>query len=141
MADEDDEQSLTIPPEDALKPGNDTWSDCLTTEASIDLILPDRAKNASFLRQVNGPGAPKDYVFTRDRLVLGRSKAADITIESPELSRKHVEAVRDGQEFLLSDLDSRNGLYLNGIQIHSCVLRHGDTIQIGNVTFVFYEGH
>lgn len=118
----------------------DTWSESLTTEASIELLMPERNRPPAMLKQITGPGAPRDLSFTRDEMVIGRSKAADFTIDSPELSRKHVVAVRDGQEIEVRDLESRNGLYLNGIKVHAVVLRSGDHLQIGNVTFVFVEG-
>ena len=38
------------------------------------------------------------------------------------------------------DLDSRNGVYLNGVKIHSAVLHGGDNLQLGSVVLVFHEG-
>ena len=56
------------------------------------------------------------------------------------ISRKHVVITKNGAEFRCRDLDSANGLYLNGVKAHSAVLHDGDAIQIGDVVFVFHEG-
>jgi pSer/pThr/pTyr-binding forkhead associated (FHA) protein len=40
----------------------------------------------------------------------------------------------------VTDLNSSNGMYLNGVKAHSAVLHEGDQIQIGNVVFIFHEG-
>lgn len=119
----------------------DLFSDSTTTlDTPVNVALGHVMSRAFVLKQVAGPGAPREIVLTRDRLVIGRSKRVDIVIDSPELSRRHVLLERDGHEFVIRDLDSRNGLYLDRVKIHSAVLRGGDTLQIGNVTFVFLEG-
>ena len=117
-----------------------TWSEGLTTEASIQLVMPDRKETPFFLRQITGPGAPRDWNLIRDEVIVGRSKGADFSIDSPELSRQHIKFVREGKEYKCIDLESRNGLYLDGVRIHSVMMRQGDVIQIGNVSFVFIEG-
>jgi pSer/pThr/pTyr-binding forkhead associated (FHA) protein len=43
-------------------------------------------------------------------------------------------------QFTLVDLESRNGVYLNGVKVHSALLHDGDNIQLGTVVFVFHEG-
>ena len=95
---------------------------------------------AFVLRQVSGPGAPSETPLREEQLVVGRSKQANVVIDSPELSRRHLLLCKEGNEYVVRDLNSRNGVYLNGIKIHSAVLRGGDTLQVGNIAFVFLEG-
>jgi hypothetical protein len=92
------------------------------------------------LQQIAGPGAPRDIVLDLDELVVGRSHQAHICIDSARLSRKHMALRRSGVEYVCADLDSANGLFLNGVKAHSAVLREGDTIQIGEVVFIYHEG-
>ena len=92
------------------------------------------------LRQTKGPGAPQEHQLNAGEVTIGRSSKCDISIDSPELSRQHIRIVRDGPEYEVQDLESRNGVYLNGVKIHRAVLRGGDTIQIGNVSFLYLEG-
>lgn len=99
------------------------------------------ALNANvILRQVKGPHAPCDRVLDQTEHTVGRSSKCDVSIDSPELSRQHIRLVRVGPEYEVHDLDSRNGVYLNGVKIHRAILRGGDMIQIGNVSFLFIEG-
>jgi len=92
------------------------------------------------LQQIDGPGAPQSHTLELDEIIIGRSVQAHISIESGRLSRKHLMLQRRGTEFTCTDLNSSNGVYLNGVKAHSAVLRDGDTIQIGDVVFVYHEG-
>lgn len=92
------------------------------------------------LDQVRGPGSPAEWVLERPEIVVGRSVQADISIDSHMLSRRHVVLRRRDGEYQVTDLDSANGLYLNGVRAHSAVLREGDLVQIGDVVFLYHEG-
>jgi pSer/pThr/pTyr-binding forkhead associated (FHA) protein len=73
-------------------------------------------------------------------MIVGRSAEADLRIDSEELSRKHMLIVRSADEFACEDMDSRNGIFLNGVKIHSATLRDKDTLQLGAVVLVYHEG-
>ena len=92
------------------------------------------------LQQIQGPGAPRDHHLELEEVIVGRSGQAHICIDSGLLSRRHVALRRNGPEYACADLDSSNGMYLNGIRAHSALLREGDMIQIGDVVFVYHEG-
>lgn len=47
---------------------------------------------------------------------------------------------RQGIDYVLRDENSHNGIFLNGIKIHSAVLREGDIVQIADSVFVYQEG-
>lgn len=112
-----------------------------TTESPLDLVsAATSASRVYVLRQLKGPGAPREVALSEDEVVIGRSRSADLMVESPELSRRHVKFQKHGNEYIVTDLQSRNGLYLDGVRIHSAVLRNGDTVQMGNVTFLYLEG-
>lgn len=92
------------------------------------------------LQQIEGPGAPRQFVLDLDEVVLGRSQQAHICIESSRLSRRHALLKKRDGEYSVVDLESANGVYLNGVRAHSAVLREGDAMQIGDVVFVYHEG-
>lgn len=94
---------------------------------------------AAILEQVRGPGAPQQHRLVGQRIVIGRTEG-DIRIASAELSRAHLRIERHGPEYVCTDLDSSNGVYLNGVRIHSAVLRDGDHLQLGDVLLVFHAG-
>ncbi len=91
------------------------------------------------LEQLRGPGAPRRLSLLPHETVIGRSNQAAILIESSLLSRRHVALRRSGPEVTLVDLDSQNGVYVNGVKVHSALLHDGDTLQMGDVVLVFRE--
>jgi len=67
------------------------------------------------------------------QVVIGRSKRADLYVNSPRLSRMHC-AVRYGEQGLqLEDLGSSNGTFVNGQRVTRALLRPGDIIQLGGI--------
>jgi pSer/pThr/pTyr-binding forkhead associated (FHA) protein len=99
-----------------------------------------RSVRLAHLEQVQGPGAPQQFMLVAARTVVGRSDEADVTIKSKLLSRMHASFTKSAARVRCQDLDSSNGLYLNGTLAHAADLYEGDTIQIGDVIFVFREG-
>jgi len=91
------------------------------------------------LHMMQGPGAPRLFVLGHRETILGRSSQVDIQIDAFDLSRMHASIHREDGEYRILDLDSRNGVYLNGIRIHSAVLRHGDNVQLGLTILVYCE--
>jgi pSer/pThr/pTyr-binding forkhead associated (FHA) protein len=70
-------------------------------------------------------------------LVIGRQEGLAITLADDWVSRRHARIRRMGDEFILEDLESSNGTYVDGVPILSCVLRAGDWVQIGRNLFRF----
>lgn len=103
------------------------------------LAAVDRPKSPPRLALVRGPGAPRLYPLEVAEIVVGRSQQAGICIESGLLSRRHMAIQLLLGEPRLIDLESANGVYLNGVRVHSAALHEGDTIQIGDLVFVFHE--
>lgn len=91
------------------------------------------------LEQVQGPGAPRRFGLALAETVVGRGNQSNVIIDSALLSRRHVVFRRNGPELSLADLDSANGVYVNGVKAHSAVLHEGDTIQVGDIVFVLHE--
>lgn len=70
-------------------------------------------------------------------VAIGRSRSCDLTLQTPDASRRHAEIVSDGSSWLLRDLGSTNGTFLNGERIEEREISPGDRIEIGGdlVTF------
>lgn len=116
--------------------------DLETTVVKDHSVITGVGRNAvpPRLELVRGPEAPRVLPLCPDETVVGRSHQANICIESSLLSRRHMLIRKSGPEFRLNDLDSANGVFLNGVRVHSAGLFEGDTIQIGDVVLVFREG-
>jgi signal transduction histidine kinase len=71
---------------------------------------------------------------------LGRAADNSIVLEGSLISRRHGQLRRDGERFLISDLGSHNGIFVNGQKIQETALKDNDEIRIGNYVLVFREG-
>jgi|SRR5687768_2456138 len=120
---------------------DDNWTEESTNPISVSLLPLSFEQQPCALHMVTGPGAPKTYELFRDEVVVGRAIDADIPVNSTDLSRRHAVLKKSGQgQYTVLDLQSRNGLYLNGVRVHSALLHDGDNLQLGTVVFVFHEG-
>ena len=68
---------------------------------------------------------------------IGRSAESQYTVYSRLVSKIHAEIIRCGEAYLLRDLGSRNGTFVNGEQIAETALNHGDIIHIADMEFQF----
>ncbi len=81
------------------------------------------------------------YPLTKEITSLGRDKSNDICLGAADgVSRFHARILRqDSGQFLLADLNSSNGTFLNGVRVFEpAPLKYGDRIEIGNAHFAFY---
>ena len=69
--------------------------------------------------------------------MIGRSRDCDIQIEDPSASRRHAEVRQEGTAYWIVDLDSTNGLEVNGLRAKRAKLDHGDKITIGSTEISF----
>jgi len=69
--------------------------------------------------------------------VIGRESAATLCLPDASVSRRHSQIERDGEEFIVTDLDSLNGTFVNDVPVKRRTLAHGDRVRIGNSQFLF----
>ena len=69
--------------------------------------------------------------LSQDVTIIGRNPDCDIVLQDPAISQEHVRIVEINGEYLLQDMGSRNGVYVNGLKINKTVLRDLDVIEIG----------
>lgn len=77
------------------------------------------------------------FLMDGKRIVLGRSEESDIRIFDLKSSREHAEIVQVGEEWIVSDLGSQNGIIVNDLRIKQHVLNEGDKVIIGKTVFKF----
>jgi len=77
--------------------------------------------------------------LTKSPLVIGRSKECDLQLQDPNTSRRHAEVRLEGSGYWLVDLDSTNGLQVNGRRTSRAKLESGDRITIGSTDIVFEQ--
>ncbi|MEY3680594.1 MAG: hypothetical protein RL547_1207 [Actinomycetota bacterium] len=85
----------------------------------------------------SGPQAGERFVLTAEATRLGRHPDSDISLDDISVSRRHAEIRHDGDEFVLRDVGSLNGTYVNQRRVDSVVLQQGDEILIGRFRLLF----
>lgn len=73
------------------------------------------------------------------KVTLGRGTSNAVQLHDTEISREHAEFARRGESFMLRDLGSSNGTFVNGKQIKEHELASGDQLQLGS-TLLLYTG-
>jgi hypothetical protein len=76
-------------------------------------------------------------VLDKPRVVIGRSRDADVQVDDPNVSRRHAEIVQDGPVYWLVDLGSTNGTEVNGRRVKRHQLTDGGTFTVGETTLTF----
>ncbi|MDA0321699.1 MAG: FHA domain-containing protein [Verrucomicrobia bacterium] len=72
-------------------------------------------------------------------LTFGRSPTCDVVIPEDSVSTSHARITRRGDEYVLVDLDSANGTFMNGARVHEEVLANSAKLRIGTVNFQYTE--
>jgi hypothetical protein len=96
-----------------------------------------RIEPVSDRRQALLVGGGRRNVLSGNRVVLGRSREADIVLQDPNVSRRHAELRRDDGGWQIVDLGSTNGIKVNGRRVNQQPLSAGDQITIGVTDLTF----
>jgi pSer/pThr/pTyr-binding forkhead associated (FHA) protein len=87
-----------------------------------------------------GPNAGSRFLLDRPTTSAGRHPDSDIFLDDVTVSRRHAEFRRDSGEFVVVDVGSLNGTYVNREPVDTAVLANGDEVQIGKFRLVFLTG-
>jgi hypothetical protein len=79
----------------------------------------------------------KRHEVAGTRALLGRSKECDVRISDPNVSRRHAEVRQEGSAYWIVDLESTNGVLVNGRRQKRAKLGDGDRITLGSTEIVF----
>jgi pSer/pThr/pTyr-binding forkhead associated (FHA) protein len=85
--------------------------------------------------------AGKEFDLTRPQMIIGRTDENDLVINHRSISRNHAKITRDPESgrYTISDLQSSNGVRVNGQDYGKVELRRGDTVDLGHVRLRFVE--
>jgi len=84
-----------------------------------------------------GPNAGSRFVLEADVTRAGRHPESEIFLDDITVSRRHAEFVRRAAGYVVRDVGSLNGTYLNRERLDEAPLAHGDEVQIGKFKLVF----
>lgn len=80
------------------------------------------------------------YLLTGPVTVIGRGSEADIVVDDPGVSRKHLEIRVTPEGVVATDLGSTNGLFVEGHQVPAATLLDGNSLTIGRTRIMFWTG-
>jgi pSer/pThr/pTyr-binding forkhead associated (FHA) protein len=129
LSEEGGDTSLTLAPEGAAE---------AEEEFSIPLEELDEGKAILVVRR--GPEAGTKFLLDKDVVTCGRHPSSDMFLNDVTVSRRHAEIRRKDGDFVLVDVGSLNGTFVNRQRVESQILANGDEIQIGKFKLVFFTG-
>ncbi|CAA9491241.1 MAG: FHA-domain-containing protein [uncultured Rubrobacteraceae bacterium] len=89
------------------------------------------------LDQVEGTAGRRMHDIDEEVVTVGRGQESSIFLDDVTVSRRHAEVMRGERGFLIRDVGSLNGTYVNRVRVDSVDLRNGDEIQVGKYRFRF----
>jgi hypothetical protein len=89
----------------------------------------------------SGPTPGVTFALEGDQLIIGRDATHAVSINDAEVSRKHARLSFQGGKYVIEDLGSTNGTFVNGQRLVSpAVLKPGDVVSLGEQIVLMYEG-
>lgn len=112
-----------------------TLSPSSTTQS---LVTDKPSPYARLIRQSHMEVIPREITFVRDEMVLGRGERCDVVLPHESVSSEHVRIKKLRPGYVIFDLKSRNGTYVNGKPIVENLLKEGMSVRIGEIEFIFH---
>jgi pSer/pThr/pTyr-binding forkhead associated (FHA) protein len=86
---------------------------------------------------VSSPFMGQEFVLDGETLIIGRTPDNNIVLPHKSISRHHAKVLRDGQRYVVVDLQSGNGIKVNGADYRRVELKSGDVVALGRVRLRF----
>ncbi|MDZ4848260.1 MAG: SpoIIE family protein phosphatase [Pirellulaceae bacterium] len=94
----------------------------------------------AYLNALTGTALGKRYELDRIETIMGRHPECHVVLDSGAVSRQHAKIVRDGDRYMLEDLKSRNGTFVNGRLIgEPTAMQDGDVLRICELELSFHS--
>ena len=109
--------------------------------AATEAVSADEAQELGLAHQPRAllKVGGKSHQIPPDGAVVGRSRECDITVEDPNISRRHAELRLENGAWSITDLGSTNGVEINGERVRTARLEPGDRIVLGRTELVFEQ--
>lgn len=102
--------------------------------------IPDLEEGTGLVIVARGPNEGSTYLVDMDEVSVGRHPDSNIFLDDITVSRRHSVIERTGQQFLIRDVGSLNGTYVNHDRIDHKSIVDGDEIQVGRFVLIFRVG-
>jgi hypothetical protein len=106
-------------------------------EEEVSVSLDEVPEGFGMLVVKRGPNAGSRFVLQNEITRVGRHPDSDIFLDDITVSRRHAEFVRQPAGYLVRDVGSLNGTYINRERLEEGHLQPGDEVQVGKFRLVF----
>ncbi|MDI6773901.1 MAG: sigma 54-interacting transcriptional regulator [Verrucomicrobiota bacterium] len=110
---------------------------------SPTLIISDNGKTQSVLMHklkllaVSGPLQGQEFIITKDLFTIGSALTNDLVLKDGTVSRSHCEIRVMPEGYVIRDVGSTNGTFVQGLRVTEAFLNHGTEVTLGKTMFVF----
>ena len=152
-------EKAELTPGDTITIGNTTlWYESAKVSDDLEMTMIDTDSDLDLTIEreilpmaINETSVPRLVIFTSeltwevplenlDSLTLGRADDNQVVIDSSKVSRHHAQLLHKGNIFVLRDLGSTNGTWLQDQQVDEVILQDGITLRLGNAQVVYKSG-
>lgn len=123
----DQQESTFIPPSQTIEVPATSFH-----APQVDYVWEGRLRPVKSVRL-------RELVLSKRISILGREQTADAVIGHNSVSRHHARILRDGNEFIIEDLNSTYGSFVDGVPVTRCRLHDGDELRFGQVGYYFHR--
>lgn len=128
--------STPAPPEGAARATNGAGPN-LSADAAAAIVSPDTEHAYGRLVILSSTMAGREFELDKPAMVIGRTEENDIWVNHRSISRHHAKVVRENGSYAIVDLQSANGVRVNGEEYGKVELRTRDVVDLGHVRFRF----
>lgn len=139
---EDDESSSSYALDESLE-GED-WRERTSVfqgQIPLNLVPPleQSRKTHTILEIIQGPDQGRRFPLQGEEIHIGRHSQCEVVLNDLEVSRRHLKITRVGSTWVIDDLGSTNGTWVNGQRVAKQVLSPGDRVEIGQTVLLVRE--
>ena len=117
----------------------DSLQDAPGPDDDVRVSLSNIARGTAILVLRGGEGEGDHFVLSTAKTNIGRHADSDISLDDITVSRRHCEISHEEGRFVVRDVGSLNGTYVNQKRVDAVELLQGDELQIGKFHLVFLE--
>jgi hypothetical protein len=112
-----------------------------TIPIPVDAILGElqEPRHASLDIRLPGRAAPWHIALGDGEVLVGRGEDCTVCLPLDSVSRCHARIRLEDEEYIIEDLASTNGTFVNNVRVKQCVLRHNDQVRIGETLILFTQ--
>ena len=117
----------------------DSLQDAPGPDDDVQVSLSSISRGTAILVLRGGEGEGQHFVLSSPVTKIGRHADSDIALDDITVSRRHCDISQEAGRFIVRDVGSLNGTYVNQKRVDAAELTQGDELQIGKFHLVFLE--